>query len=388
MKKYWPLLVVVGVIVATLGIHYVQVASAANKNTVTFETLTGDEQYIKNLIIEGSIESTADYNPVLIINGETKLQRYSVYERPIPRVYESLMQNYKSFMRGKLLEANHYYEDDTQLVYVQEPINPWKLADGADLPYEIEILNKNDERVTVFTVNSKLNSSAQWITLEHVQVVGNELKLVTNHMKSMGDGEMHLLTIDIKNKQLIDDAIIEVMQGTEAYRMYVGFYYEYYHLGPEKYLVYNINTHDARTEEYKQRSQQFKILNLVTNDITEIEIPQQILGDEHRMLVLDHQMIAATVIDGKVVINRYNIGQQQWLEPITLEATYEVVQRALFDLQTLNDKLYVLAQVAEGQLLYIVDAQSGETLYSGLIQPTSPQPNFAVSVSRFYENMD
>lgn len=386
MKKYGALLIVLVVIAATLGTHYIQLASASSKNAVTFETLSGDERYINELIIEGSVDSEAYYSSVRIQNGETKHLKGSIFDRRLNLTNERLIDAHKGFMRGKLLDASHYYEDEERLIYVKEPDDIWKLAPGDDLPYAIEILNKSDNSVTAFTVNNKLIQPVKWITLEHVQLVGNELKLVSNYVKAIGNEEAHLLIIDLKSKQLKNDIVIETIQSNDKINKYLGFYFEYYHLGPEKYFVYHVSEYEARSEQVTPLSQQFKALDIATNEVTEIEIPEQIFGDEYRIVVLGHQLIAATIIDGEVVVNRYNIGQQQWLAPITLESPSKVLERATFKLQTLNDKLYVLAQLAEGQLLTIVDAESGESLYTGLIKPTTDQPDFTLSVSRFYEN--
>lgn len=388
MKKYGALLIVLVIIIATLGTHYALLASASNKNAVTFEMLSGDERYLDELIIEGYVDSTDYYSRVLIKDGETKHLQNSVFDRQMGLTYERLIDAHKGFMRGKILNANHYYEDEERLIYVKEPDDIWQLAPGDDLPYAIEILNKSDNSVTAFTVNNKLVQPAQWITLEQVKLIGNELKLVSKYVKAMGNEEVHLLIIDLKSKQLKNDIVIETVQSNDKINKNIGFYYQYYHLGPVKYLVHHVSEYKVRSEQAKLLSQQFKALDLATNEVTEIEMPEQIFGDEYRIVVLGHQLIAATIIDGAVVINRYNIGQQQWLAPITLEAPSKVLERVIFNLQILNDKLYVIAQVAEGQLLTIVDAESGESLYSGLVKSATDQPNFTFSVSNFHENLE
>ena len=386
MKKYGALLIVLAVIIATLSTHYALLASASNKNAVTFEMLSGDERYLDELIIEGYVDSTDYYSRVLIKDGETKHLQNSVFDRQMGLTYERLIDAHKGFMRGKILNANHYYEDEERLIYVKEPDDIWQLAPGDDLPYAIEILNKSDNSVTAFTVNNKLVQQTQWITLERVQLVGNELKLISKYVKTMGNEEIHLLIVDLKSKQLKNDIVIETIQSTNSIQKNMGFYYEYYYLGPEKYFVYHLSEYEVRTEENKPLSRQIKAIDITTNEVIEIEFPEQLFGDEHRIVVLGHQLIATTIIDEEVVVNRYNIGQQQWLAPITLESPSKVLKRANFSLQTLNDQLYVLAQLEEGQLLTIVDAESGESLYTGLIKPATNQPDFTLSVTSIYEN--
>ncbi|WP_274309830.1 hypothetical protein [Solibacillus daqui] len=391
MKKYWSLIVIVTVIVATLATHYIQVASASNNNyRVTFEKITGDERYVNNLAIEGNIQRASNYHysPFLITNGEMKAQRYSFYERPTSLMYKQLIDEHKSFMRGKVLDANRFYEDEEQLIYVSVPENVWELAVGDNLTYKVDILNKADDSVQSFTVESILKSPANWIILQHIEILGNDLKLVMNHASEMSNEEVHLTTIDLKSKQVTSDTIIEKIHSDEAIRTSINFYSEYNNLASEKYLVYGISEYDANLNQYKVLSQRFKVLNLETNEVQAFDVPKEMLADESRMVVRDHQFIRAGINDGKIIVNRYNLGHKEWGEPFSLDAPYEVLPLALFNMQWTNDKLYISAQAAEGQLLFIIDAESGETLYSGLIKPISEQHNFALAISQVYEELD
>lgn len=80
-------------------------------------------------------------------------------------------------------------------------------------------------------------------------------------------------------------------------------------------------------------------------------IYQRDVADERRMFVRDHQFICASIIDGQIIVNRYNLGQKQWLEPLTLDAPYEILPLALFNMQMTNDKLYITAQAAEASAI-------------------------------------
>lgn len=391
MKKYWSLIVIVTVIVATLATHYIQVASASNKNyQVTFEKIAGDEGYVNNLIIEGNIQSAMNYHysPFLLSNGEMKVQSYSAYERPISLMYKQMIDKHKSFMRGKILDANRFYEDAEQLIYVRVPDNVWELTVGDDLTYKVDILNKADDSVQSFTVESKLESTANWINLLHIEILGNDLKLVTNHSSGNGKEEVHLTTIDPRSKQVKSDHVIETINSNEATQTSISFYNEYNNLASENYLVYGISEFDEKFQRMNILSQRFKMLNLETNEVEAFDVPKEMLADESRMVVRDHQFIRAGINDGKIIVNRYNLGYKEWMEPFVLEAPYEVMPLALFTMQTTNDKLYITAQAAEGQLLFIIDPESGATLYSGLIKPVSGQQNFALSMTYFYEELD
>ena len=391
MKKYWSIIIIVTIIVATLATHYIQMASASNENyQVTFEKITGDERYINNLVIEGNIQSAMNYHysPFLLSNGEMKAQSYSFYERPMSLMYKRMIDEHKSFMRGKILDANRFYEDEEQLIYVSVPDNVWELTVGDELTYKVDILNKADDSVQSFTVENKLESLANWIILQHIELIGNDLKLITNHSSGNSNEEVHLTTVDLKSKQVTSDNVIETINSDESIRTSINFYYEYNNLASEKYLVYGISEYDAKIERMNMLSQRFKMLNLETNEVEAFDVPKEMLADESRMVVRDHQFIRAGINDGKIIVNRYNLGHKEWMEPFVLEAPYEVLPLALFYIQSKNDKLYISAQAAEGQLLFIIDPESGATLYSGLIKPVLGQHNFALAMTQFYEKLD
>lgn len=397
MKKYWSLIIIVTVIVATLATHYIQMASASNNEyQVTFEKIAGDERYVNNLVIEGNIDNGGNYRyiPVVFSNGKMKAQSYSFYERPISLMYKRMIDEHKSFMRGKPFDINRFYEDEELLVYMSVPDNIWELAVGDDLIYEVDILNKADDSVQSFTVKSKLEAAANWIRLEHIDIIGNELKFVANLSNGNGNEKAYLTTVDMKSQQVTSNTMIEMIyseeaiQSQESIQMSINFYGDYNNITSEKYLVYGLSEYDTRFGQMNMLSQQFKVLDLETNEVEPFDLPKEILADERRMFVRDHQFICASIIDGKVIVNRYNLGQKQWLEPLTLDAPYEILPLALFNMQMTNDKLYITAQAAEGQLLFIIDSESGATLYSGLIKPASEQQKFTLAMDRFYEELD
>ena len=62
MKKYWQLLLIAVVIIATISVHYIQVAKASGQSyQVTFEKISGDDKYIDSLTMEGYFEKNV-YN--------------------------------------------------------------------------------------------------------------------------------------------------------------------------------------------------------------------------------------------------------------------------------------------------------------------------------------
>ena len=57
MKKYWQFLLIAGVTVITLSVHYIQVVNAKNNDfKFTFNNISGDDSYLDSLVIEANVE--------------------------------------------------------------------------------------------------------------------------------------------------------------------------------------------------------------------------------------------------------------------------------------------------------------------------------------------
>ena len=74
MKKYWQLLLIAVVIIATISVHYIQVAKASGQSyKLLFEKISGDDKYIDSLMMEGYFDTINSYMPANITKDETTL---------------------------------------------------------------------------------------------------------------------------------------------------------------------------------------------------------------------------------------------------------------------------------------------------------------------------
>ena len=127
MKKYWQLLLIAVVIIATISVHYIQVAKASGQSyKLLFEKISGDDKYIDSLMMEGYFDTINSYMPANITKDETTLLP-NTFLRNTTYTHSKLIDQHKAFMRGKGSSAYNYYEDDTRLIYVDEPDEVWKL---------------------------------------------------------------------------------------------------------------------------------------------------------------------------------------------------------------------------------------------------------------------
>lgn len=385
MKKYWQLLLIAGIIVVTFTVHYIQVVNAKTKEyDFTFEKISGDDKYIDSLMFETSFEYGIGYNTLLISKDESTLID-STHNLREPIMFQRLIDEHKNFMRGKALNANNLFEDDTKLIYVKEPEEGWKVKEGNTYSYEIDILDKVKDKKTSFTIESQLKNRYNWVFYNDITVVDNELKLIVKQMDNDGSEKMYQVIIDLKKQQLLSETLLEEATTDDTTRRSIDSYNSYSNLGHEKYHVYSINSFDLKSPEQDIFSRQFSALNTETNEITDIQLPEGLDQNMQSIEVDDNYLVIAYSTKEEIVIYRYNIGQQRWLEPITVPYSEKVLIPELNSTATLNGKFYVMTEVNSDFILKIFDIEKGTLLYEGKLINNNVEQKYYIHITDVYE---
>lgn len=385
MKKYWQLLLIAGIIVVTFTVHYIQVVNAKTKEyDFTFEKISGDDKYIDSLMFETSFEYGIGYNTLLISKDESTLID-STHNLREPIMFQRLIDEHKNFMRGKALNANNFFEDDTKLIYVKEPEEGWKVKEGNTYSYEIDVLDKVKDEKTSFTIESQLKNRYNWVFYDDITVVDNELKLIVKQMDNDGSEKMYQVIIDLKKQQLLSETLLEEATTDDTTRRSIDSYNSYSNLGHEKYHVYSINSFDLKSPEQDIFSRQFSALNTETNEITDIQLPEGLDQNMQSIEVDDNYLVIAYSTKEEIVIYRYNIGQQRWLEPITVPYSEKVLIPELNSTATLNGKFYVMTEVNSDFILKIFDIEKGTLLYEGKLINNNMEQKYYIHITDVYE---
>jgi len=388
MKKYWQLLVIAGVIVLTIGFHYVQVASATKQNyNFTFENISGDDKYIESLLIEASVEKGMGYDNILIHKGGSKVIS-NPYSRHTPLLFSELIYEHKNFIRGKPFFANNYYEDDSKLVFVKEPYDEWSLNTEGEYSFKVEVLNKAENKKTSFEVPSASKNKLHYMSIINTTVVNNDLKIILKQVKDNGDEELYLVTIDMKNQQLLSESLVDTALGDEKIRRNFDFYNKYNNIGNEKYNVYSVTSLMMGSESAEVISRQFSLINTETNEVTSISLPEGLELDMENGIVDDNYFVASYSTEENTVIHRYNLGQQRWLDPIIASQPDGFVNEEMNNLYAQNSKLYLMNETANDFILQIIDIESGTLLYEGKLLNDNAKLKYNIWVNNFHEQKE
>lgn len=384
MKKYWQLLLIAGVIVVTLSVHYIQVVTAKNTDyQFTFEKIAGDENYLDSLVIEANVEYWTGYGSVLISEDETTLMDSSYYNRR-PLVFQKLIDEHKNFMRGKAPIANNYFEDDTKLVYVKDPEEAWKVKEGETYSYKVDVLDKVKKTTSSFEIQSQLKSRLNWVFYSDLTVVNNELKLLVRQVNHDGREQLYHVIIDLKKQQLLSESLIEEVTSDENTRASIESYNTNFNLGHEKYHIYSVNSYDQNKPESDILSREFHAFNAETNEVTAIQLPEGLEQKLQSIAVDDNYLVIAYATSTEKVIYRYNIGQQRWLEPLMFPQPVNS-NIELNGMSAINGKLYVMNEMDNDNVLQILDIEKGTLLYEGKLSNNNIKGNYSIWVNNFYD---
>lgn len=385
MKKYWQLLLIAGIIVVTFTVHYIQVVNAKDKEyDFTFEKISGDDKYIDSLMFETSVEYGIGYNSLLISKDESTLID-STHNLREPIMFQRLIDEHKNFMRGKALIANNYFEDDTKLIYMKEPEEGWKVKEGDTYSYEVDVLDKVKDENTSFAIESQLKNRYNWVFYNDITVVDNDLKLIVKQVDNDGSEKMYHVIIDLKKQQLLSETLLEEATMDETTRRSIDSHNSYSNLGHEKYHVYSISSVDLKSPEQNIFSRQFSALNTETNEITDIQLPEGLDQNLQSIEVDDNYLVIAYSTKKEIVIYRYNIGQQRWLEPITVPYSEKVLIPELNSTTSLNGKFYVMTEVNNDFVLKIFDIEQGTLLYEGKLINNNMKQKYYIHITDVYE---
>ena len=384
MKKYWQLLLIAGVIVVSLSVHYIQVVTAKNTDyKFAFEKISGDDHYLDSLVIEANVEYGGGYGSVLIGEDETTLIHSSSYNKR-PLVFQNLIDEHKNFMRGKALIANNYFEDDTKLVFVKDPEEAWKVKEGETYSYKVDVLDKVKDTTSSFEIKSQLKSRFNWVFYSDITIVDNELKLLVKQVNHDGREQLYHVIIDLKKQQLLSESLIEEVASDENTRMNIESYNTNFNLNHEKHHIFSVNSFDQKNPEQHILSREFKAFNTETNEVKAIHLPEGLDQKLQSIVVDDNYLVIAYSTSTEKVIYRYNIGQQRWLEPVMFPQPMNL-NNEQNGMSAQNGKLYVMNGMDKDYVLQIIDIEKGTLLYEGKLSNNEAKHNYNIWPSNFYD---
>jgi hypothetical protein len=384
MKKYWKFAAILMVIVLSIGTFYVNSATSAEQYPeFVIQKQSGDADEIKPLVLDGSYTDTSAMNYVstnlkITADGSTYNSRTflnQVIGQPSPMIKE-LQEEYRTFMRGKTSQVSSFFEDNQLLAYADVDFNMGSLR-LHDFKFDISVLSKDDGKIESFTVEVPDGGDLEDVYVEDVQMVKDELNLITQNMKKNNIDffyEKHIYTIDMANQKIINhEAIIQVPEGQDDTRIDV----QLIRTSPKKANDHLIMVktekkviEDSESKREEVINQELISYNLATKEKEKINVPNLRL-DENQLSFFNGSTIYFMTLDGQeLVVTPYSLADNQVGQAYRIQLSGEkgIVHGQMTTVK--DGKLYVASSQMSPNLninadVIVADVKTGEILFKG-----------------------
>lgn len=383
MRKYWKFIATITVIVVSIGTFYVtSTMSAESHPEFVIKTISGNAEEIKPLVLEGSYADTSSMSYVntnLKITAEGSTYYSSSFLDQIigqpPTVIKEFQEKYRTFMRGKDSFINNFFENEQFLAYATVDYNSGSFQ-SRDFKFDISVLNKGEGNIDSFMVDVPDGGGLDYIFVEDVQKVEDELYLITRNTMNGYNEEEHIYTIDIANQKVSNhEAIIQTTSVQSDTRINL----QLVETSPTKANVHLIIVktelkliEDMESTREEVINQEILSYNLATKEKEIIDVPELRL-DENQLSFFDGSRIYFTRLNGQeLVVTPYSLVDNH------VGKSYSIVLSGENgnvggQMTTINDgKLYIASSQMSPTLnidadVVVADAETGETLFRGQV---------------------
>ena len=388
MRKYWKFTTIIMVIVLSIGSFYVTSAMSAEQNPeFVIQTQSGNAEEIKPLVLEGSYLNTSTMNSTsnslkITANGTT-YDRRSFLDEIIgqqPPEIKRLQETYHSFMRGKNPWVNSFFENNQFVAYADVSYKMGALR-SSDFKFTVSVLNKEDDTINSFKVAVPDSGELQHVIVEDVQMVKDELKIITQNMvrNTHSYDDIQVYTINLANQTVQShDAIIQVPAGENNTHINVQLI-ETSPTTANDHLIF-LKTEEKVMEDTESTrvvdsKQEVISYNLATKESEKITIPDVDLK-ENQLRFFDGSAIYFTKIAGQeLVVTPYRLADHQVGKVISIPLSNEKDNMQVPIITVKDGKLYAASPHMSEHVnadVVVADVKTGETLFKGELALENP----------------
>lgn len=375
MKRYWKILMLSLVTVIVIGAFYINSSLASENIVVGIEKVSGNEEEVENIMINGDFGGNNIHHSLLISKDETINLSNQSFIQQLTRTstvpaFNQLKEKYSHFMRGKKYLSNSLYADENFVVYVNVEGN----GNGnvsKKMYFEIEILDVKTDKTTSMELDVPNNDNYHWVEVMDVQLFNNEIKVIARGFRAEGGEDLKAYTIDLDKKAVSDETIYEspkIENGWSDLRVVD----EYYSVEPKKYLLFQVYAHEepvyeeaVETGEPKIIADEIMVYNIETNQLKKLEISpeERGYGIDTYTLYNNTVYIPNPTLNG-IEVKQYNIENDSWGEKQLFKVEHDKGEHEPF-IKLQNGKIYIISSVDGKYPLVISDLNTGQSLYEG-----------------------
>jgi hypothetical protein len=211
VKRYWKLLGMTLAIILCIGTFYTNLALSESKlPSFDLHSEAGNKKALGNFVISGrytigNLTRTIkiDQNGSHITNEQSLFSQLTNSLQPLD--LQNLQKNYRNFMRGKGGSLSNFYVDENKLVYADIESSGRASVAPMEFTLKVGILDKREPSHPTTHFSLPISSNAVFINISDLQLVGNQLKIVTNSSDNNAEEEVHIYTVNVSKQKLEGD---------------------------------------------------------------------------------------------------------------------------------------------------------------------------------------
>lgn len=379
MKRYWKMIVFCVAVIIVIGTFYIRSGVVAKAPIeLNIEKVSGNEKELQDVILYGDYVVGNFYHSLEITDGEKVEPRTQTFLEEVVNptyspVIQKLVKNHKGFMRGKDFSPNYFFEDDHRVAYASlrgEDL----YGQSPDFTFEIAVKDKSTNEITAFEVEAPKTSNHGWLNVENVQLVGNELKVITSNHGNNNGSDMSLYTFNISEKKMVDKESFLTMPEIENSWVDITLLNEqYYSIQPQKYLLVRMEAYEEPEiledgQEIPRATSETIIYDTTNSQVKKWEVPDEIAESLRSAYVEDSTVFLPNLTENEIEVNQYDIETEKWKEKQIFHINHAKDSDYSPYIQLMDGKIYIIGWNNDTYPVLIGDLGTGEILYEGKIE--------------------
>jgi hypothetical protein len=382
MKRYWKIMLICFVTLLVIGTFYIQSSLATTDHVkIEFEKVSGNESEVKNLMLYGDYLGNRHHQyqlstPLQITSKETITPNNLSFLQKLDRItvlpmFDDLIKQHRNFMRGKDLAPTNFFEDENRLAYasinVKNHVQPMM-----DLTFDIEVLNKKSEEISSIQLDVPKSDNYGWMHVEDVQIIEDELKVITRGSRINSEYELRVYTFDMNEQKLITDHTIATTPAVENGWSDLRIINDYFSIQRNNYLFIKIEAFKddmGHSDSKPNVANEFIVYDIENNQSKKIVGPAEILGSIGGASAnFDSTIFIPSQSANGLEVNQYDIENDRWGEKLSFDLSATKDDEGGSYTKIMNGKVYTVYATTNGHTIFIGDLKTGEALYEGRLK--------------------
>lgn len=387
MNKYLAPTIILVVIVATMTSFFIYESKASGIFPQFYlKKVAGNEKEVEHLFLQGTYTDNDSESLRISQSDSTHYDRErSILEQLIGKsepAIERLQKKYRNFMRGKDEDMNQFWEDKERLIYAT-------IVDTRDAGFsykrmggkvEIATLNKKKKEKSSFELDIPDIRKYSWMHVEKLRYANGKLFIITQNdrytEKEEDLAEQHVYTVDLEKQKMVNDEPVlkakhEVNDSNPDSMTEVTTNVVPQEPGEqENTIVFSETTSNFlfEKEKYEYLDAALAVHNLNTGKTKRLALPKEIKKDANPIYRNGTTVYFTKEQKDSIQLFAYDMttGKTRKRQefPLEKESDSPIIEMK-------HNKVYMVSPLMNqdtNATILVVDAETGKTLYKGVIK--------------------